>query len=134
MEQQEKPFDGAILKDKKGREKRFPFVELSISKNTVILKKILPSFRTDIINVISKAGMQERWWKKVRSIAFKKTGLWRFGIVPRELWCEVIDPNVAKELEESFFDYAEVIVQEYDRLSVSSNPSLTPHKNKSAGI
>jgi hypothetical protein len=134
MEQQEKPFDGAILKDKKGREKRFPFVELNVTESAKILKKILPSSRSKVANIISKSGMKKRWWVKIRSIAFKKTGLWRIGIIPRELRCSVIKQGDADDIEERFFVYAEAIVQEYNRLLKLSNPSLTPIKNKSEAI
>ena len=121
MELDEKEvFDGAIFGNKK-----FPFVTLTVTKSEMIIKELLPSRWQITKNIISRSGVKKRWWIKIRSIAFEKSGLWKIGIVPKELRCSVIPQKKAEEIEDNFFVYAEEIVKEYERLLSSSNPSLT---------
>ena len=120
MELDEKLFEGAI-----SGEKHFPFVRLTVTKSEKIIKELLPSRWQITKNIISRSGVKKRWWIKIRSIAFEKSGLWKIGIVPKELRCSVIPQKKAEEIEDNFFVYAEEIVKEYERLLSSSNPSLT---------
>jgi hypothetical protein len=115
--------------------KRFPFIYLTVTESANILKKLLPSFRHDMMNIFSRSGTKKRWWKKVRSFAFQKTGMWKwFGIIPKELCCSIISTKKADEIEDHFFVYAEVIVQEYERLLSLSNPSLIANRKKKENV
>jgi hypothetical protein len=117
-------FEGARVN---GRE--FPFVRVTVTGSATILKKFNPSLCKIILQLISfqwarPSGKDKRWWKKLRSVAFVKTGLWKwFRIVPKELRCSEITQHEAWEIEESFFVYAGATVNERGVLSLSAKPS-----------
>jgi hypothetical protein len=120
---EEKGFEGFII-----GEKRFPFKRLTITNSAKMLKELLPSVFQSLRNVWFPYNEKKRWWIKVRNAAFERYGLWRIGIIPKELRCSVILPDKAEEAEESFFDYARAIVQELEKLS--KYPMPLPMANK----
>jgi hypothetical protein len=108
----ERPFEGIIVHGKK-----FPFRRLTISETAKILRSFIPGFFKSsfiiIVTLFSPFKEDKRWWKKVRSVAFKKNFTWKyFGVVPKELRCSVMLQKEAEAAEESFFVYAPVIVKE----------------------
>lgn len=122
----EEIFEGAEINGKK-----FPFKRLTISSSAKMVKILMPSFYQSLKNIFFSYNQKKYWWKKVRSAAFERRGLWRFGIIPRELRCSVVEPKKAEEIEESFFVYAPEIVRECERLSKYRNPLLMASKDKS---
>jgi hypothetical protein len=136
MELDEKEaFDGAVF-----GERRFPFAQLTVSGSAKIVRRLLTTrnpivfFYRGLKNIFSRSTIKKRWWIKVRSVAFEHHGLWRLGVVPKELRCSVITQKKAEEIEDSFFDFAEEILKEYKELSLLSNPSQTVNnKVKSEG-
>jgi hypothetical protein len=120
-ENKEKVFEGATISGKE-----FPFVRLTINSTAKLLKKLKPSICSVFVNAMSPNKEQKRWWIKVRSVAFVKTGLWKyFGIIPKELRCSVILQKEAEAAEESFFVYAPEIVQRLSRQLNSVKSSQT---------
>jgi hypothetical protein len=129
MEQQEKPFDGARINGKE-----FPFVRVTVAKHKKICKKLNITMREAVLMHIASAGNKMREWKKIRSVAYVKTGLWKWmRIVPKELRCSQLDLDTAGGLKADFFDYVWTKVREHDRhlLSVKgSQIESAPKKSK----
>lgn len=113
-------FEGAEIDGK-----RFPFVRLTVNGFAHMSKKLQPTLLSVLISAFFPAKKKKRWWKKVRAAAFVKRGSWRIGIVPKELRCSVMLQKKAEEIEESFFRYAGVPVQEQKEPSASANPTQT---------
>jgi hypothetical protein len=130
----DKTFEGITVGGKK-----FPFVRLTINSTAILLKKLRPGFWRSIgvvaATIINPQSNKKRWWKQIRSVAFVKTGAWKyFGIVPRELRCSVMLQKEAEAAEESFFAYALEIVREFNKPSNSVKVSQTENNNlKSSG-
>ena len=122
-------FEGAIIGGKK-----FPFKYLSMIQAAQIHRKLIPGlFRSvgiAILTLITPHNQNIRWWERVRSVAFQRQGLWKLGIIPKELRCSVIKPKEAEDAEESFFAFIPEIVQELERLSKFPSHLSKINKNK----
>ena len=112
----------------------FPFKPLTVTQSKKILKKLMPGLFSNIRSIVAKKGINKRWWKRVRGVAFVRTGLWHFGIVPKELRCSVIKDAKATEIEDDFFVFAKEIVLEYERLLRSFNPSQMVKSKRSENV
>jgi hypothetical protein len=89
------------------RRKKF----LDANPNIEITEKELMDL--GLIRVDVKAN--KKAWKKIRSVAFIKTGLWKYlRIIPKELRCSQIQLKQAGELQASFFDYVGAEVKAHD--------------------
>ena len=131
LEEIKEKFDGAVIGNK-----QFPFRPLTVTQSRKVLRHLMmPNLprrvKNVILNAFARTGMKKRWWKQVRSVAFVRTGLWRVGIVPKELRCSVILDTKTDEIENDFFVYAKVIVQEYERLLNLFSPSLMEKSRRS---
>jgi len=69
-----------------------------------------------------------RQWKKVRDAAFEKRGLWKFGIVPKELWCSQIKFQDAGGIQADFFALWRAAGKEYSEHLDSLKDSKTKEK------
>ena len=122
-------FEGAIIGGKK-----FPFKYLSMIQAAQIHRKLIPGlFRSvgiAILTLITPHNQNIRWWKRIRSVAFQKQGLWKLGVIPKELRCSVIKPKEAEEAEEIFFGTIPEIVRESKRLLDFHNLLSTENRNK----
>lgn len=93
----------------------FEFVRVTISAQSKIIKRFDPSAFEFIKQKMNPSMNNLRMWKKVRSIAFVKTGLWKYlGIVPKELRCDQISLAKAGEAQASFFEYVAREVNDHD--------------------
>jgi hypothetical protein len=122
-------FEGVVIGGKK-----FPFKYLSITQAAQIRRKLIPGlFRSigiAIITLLTPYNGKKRWWKRIRSVAFRKQGLWKLGIIPYNLRCSVIKPKEAEEAEENFFGTIPEIVRESKRLLDFHNLLSTENRNK----
>jgi hypothetical protein len=118
-------FEGATINGK-----QFPFVRVTVAGGARIVRRLNPTISGVIFQFISFQWMRSsaadmRWWKKIRSVAFVKNGLWKVGIVPKELRCSEILLQDAWGIEKCFFDYAEVKVNAHGVLFISAKDSQT---------
>lgn len=124
-------FEGATINGK-----QFPFVRITVAGGARINKKLNPTLCGTIIQLITfqwlrPASVNIRWWKKLRSIAFVKTGLWKYlRVVPKELRCSNILLREVSEIEKSFFDYAGVKASARGVLFISAKDSQTENNNQ----
>lgn len=124
MDEQGKVFEG--YKAENG--KQFPFVRVTVAKQAKVINK----FKIPVWNILFKiycaftpARNNLRMWKKVRSVAFVKSGLWKYlRIIPKELRCSEMQLKLAGELQASFFGYVEAEVKGHDAplLSLKGSP------------
>jgi hypothetical protein len=106
--------------------KKFPFVQLTMTQVARMNRKLFkPGFWRSVgiavATLVRREDLDKRWWKKIRSIAFAKRGLWRVGIVPKELRCSNIPFVKAVKCEEDFFVYAREIANGSNAQSSSQN-------------
>jgi hypothetical protein len=147
-------FEGAII-----GEKRFPFVRVTESSQPRIVKKISkPNYRALIFNWFTRKKREQyirlhpnavmgdlvkegliyfsvyqskREWKIIRSIAFQKSGLWKWlGIIPKELRCKNIEIRVAREVKKKLDAYLMETVKEQGAQSGSLISSQTENKDQ----
>jgi hypothetical protein len=131
MKPEEEIFEGAELKGK-----RFPFKQLTVTQNAKMNKKLFtPGFWRLMFNgfasVLRNEDTEKRMWKQIRSVAFEKKGLWRIGIVPKELRCSVIRFEEAARIGADFFKYAGVKAKEQ---SVPSNSASSSQIKSNKGL
>jgi hypothetical protein len=118
-------FEGAEIAGK-----QFPFITVSIDSVITVAKKFHPYWfeiiynfakqkkriaylkanpgakysdlvRLGLVYFSIKTGRRE--WKNFRSVAFVKTGLWKWlRIVPKELRCNNMNPRYAEEVKKNF--------------------------------
>jgi hypothetical protein len=94
-------FEGAELNGK-----RFPFVHITISSQAKIMRKFFPTLRDVMLKRLRPETQLLRHWKKLRSVAFVKSGSWKWmGIIPHELRIDVIKPEEVKKIDADFFRY-----------------------------
>jgi hypothetical protein len=133
VETKEEVFEGVIIDGK-----RFPFKYLSMTQAMQVHRKLIPGFWRGLgilaKTVITPWNDKKRWWKRVRSVAFQKQGLWRIGIVPYELRCSVIKPEKAEEAEAAFFATVPEIVRESEKLLELQKALLIRNNNKSEAL
>ena len=116
-------FEGAEINGK-----QFPFVRITIAEHAKIVKKFKPRFRDAISKVFFPENETVRTWKRVRSIAFVKTGLWKYlRIIPVEFRCSEISIKQVGEIQASFFSY----VREAGKGSNELLAFVTPSKIES---
>jgi len=119
-------FNGAEINGKK-----FPFVRVTIAKQERIIQQFKPTIRTAFMERWRPEGNNKRMWKRVRSLAFEKTGLWKWlRIVPEELRCSNMSLKLAGELQARFFSSVAAEVKEHDEHLRSAN--LLPTANTPA--
>jgi hypothetical protein len=134
-------FEGIIFNKGQTNEKRFPFVRITVAKQVKIINKFKPTIRNAVVQFIAPSKINFRMWRKVRSVAFIKTGLWKwFGflpfefIIPKELRCNEILLDLAGELQASFFRFVAAAVKGHDEPLLSLKNSQTENKEvKSEG-
>jgi hypothetical protein len=102
-------FEGATINGK-----QFPFVRVTVAKQSKIISKFKPTLRGIIAQSLFPSSQNKRMWKKVRSVAFVKFGLWKIGVIPKELRCSEMQLKLAGELQASFFGYVAVEVKGHD--------------------
>jgi hypothetical protein len=112
-------FEGAEIDGK-----QFPFVRVTIAQQGKIIRGLFkPRFRDLFSMAFRPESEKKRIWKRFRSTAFIKSGLWKwFRIIPRELRCSTILINQAEEIEARFFAYAA-------EKGIVFNPPSTSAKN-----
>ncbi|MBE3139046.1 MAG: hypothetical protein IMZ53_00520 [Thermoplasmata archaeon] len=102
-------FEGATINGK-----QFPFVRVTVTRQAKIISKFKPTLRGIIANSLFPSSQNKRMWKKVRSVAFVKYGLWKIGIIPKELRCSEMQLKLAGELQANFFGYVAAEVKGHD--------------------
>jgi hypothetical protein len=125
----DKTFEGAEIDGK-----QFPFVRVTVANQLKIINRFKPTLYGAFIQRFFPERNNLRMWKRVRSIAFEKTGLWKIGIIPKELRCSEMSLKQAGEIQASFFALVKEIVAAHDAPLVSLNKSLIENKEtKSEG-
>lgn len=123
-------FEGAEINGKK-----FPFVRVTPASHARILNKLKPTIREIIAQSLFRSSSNKRAWKKVRSIAFIKTGTWKWcRIIPKELWCSDIPLRLAGGIQADFFAYVKAEVNAHDALLNSVMPSKTESELKKSEV
>ena len=127
MEENKEIFEGAVIGDK-----QFPFVRVTVAKQAKIINKFKPTIINSICQWLWPERNNLRMWKRVRSVAFVKTGLWKWlwflpfeFVVPKELRCSEMSLKQAGELQASFFARVGEIVKGHDAPLLSLNSSQT---------
>jgi len=96
--------------------KQFPFVRVTVAKQAKIIKRFNPGFFGRMMQILFPLRNNLRMWKRVRSVAFIKTGSWKYlRIIPKELRSSEISLKLAGELQASFFSYVGVEVEGHDK-------------------
>lgn len=120
----EEIFEGAEIDGK-----RFPFIRVTVAGQKKVVKKFKPNLRDLLSATFFPSSANIRSWKKTRSVAFVKTGIWKwFRIVPKELRCSEMNLKLAGELQARFFDIVGETVKGHDAPLLSLNPSQTEIK------
>ena len=103
-------FEGAEINGK-----QFPFVRITVSQQKSIINRFKPTVLGILFEKYFPQTINQRAWKRTRSIAFEKDWKWKyFGIIPKELRCSHMGLKQAGEIQADFFSRLWATVQGHD--------------------